>query len=140
MLAKLWATNLLTPASRAAATSVSVPSVRSRLVCTKELSRFFENCTSARAVASWTIASGSASRTALRTAPPSSRSSTIGSAPSARMRSDFSGEVEVPITSCPRSINWGTSRVPIAPLAPTTKTLIVISFRVTSARFAGLVV
>jgi hypothetical protein len=38
----------------------------------------------------------------------------------------------VPITSCPRSSNCGTSRVPIAPLAPTTKTLIVFSF-VTSA-------
>ena len=31
-------------------------------------------------------------------------------------------DVEVPITSCPASISWGTSRVPIAPLAPATKT------------------
>jgi hypothetical protein len=34
----------------------------------------------------------------------------------------------VPITSCPRSISWETSRLPIAPLAPAAKTLIVVSF------------
>jgi hypothetical protein len=38
------------------------------------------------------------------------------------------GDLNVPITSCPRSINWGTSRLPIAPLAPATKTRIVFSF------------
>jgi hypothetical protein len=41
-LAKLWATNRWTPASRAAATSASVPSVRSRLVCAKIRSKFLE--------------------------------------------------------------------------------------------------
>src|SRR5215216_953331 len=57
-LAWLWATNRCTPPSRAAARSASVPSRRSRLVCSKLRSRFFENCTSASAVAWWTIASG----------------------------------------------------------------------------------
>src|SRR5918992_587527 len=70
------------------------------------------------------IASGSASSTALRTAPGSSRSRVIASAPSERTRSALSRDVEVPITSWPRSANLGTSRVPIAPLAPATKTRI----------------
>src|ERR671914_1683619 len=70
------------------------------------------------------IASGSASRTALRTAPGSSRSSTTGSAPSARTRSPCPGDRNVPSTSWPRSISRGTSRLPIAPLAPATKTRI----------------
>src|SRR5918999_6237647 len=70
------------------------------------------------------IASGSASRTALRTAPGSSRSSTTGTAPSARTRSPCPGDRNVPSTSGPRSLNWGTSRLPIAPLAPATKTRI----------------
>jgi hypothetical protein len=48
----------------------------------------------------------------------------IGSAPSARMRSAFPGDLEVPITSWPRSVNVGTSLVPITP-----KTRIVVSFR-----------
>ena len=51
MVAKLWATNRLTSASRAAASSASVPSVRSRFVCAKVRSRFLEKRTSARAVA-----------------------------------------------------------------------------------------
>jgi hypothetical protein len=38
-------------------------------------------------------------------------------------------ERALPITSWPRSISWGTSRRPIAPLAPTTMTFIVYSFR-----------
>ena len=37
------------------------------------------------------------------------------------------GPGAVPITSWPASINWGTSRLPIAPLAPVTKTRIVSS-------------
>ncbi len=51
MVAKLWATNRVTSASRAAASSASVPSVRSRLVRAKVRSKFFEKRTSARAVA-----------------------------------------------------------------------------------------
>jgi hypothetical protein len=50
-LAKLWATNRRTPASRAAASSASVPSIRSRLVCANVRSKFLEKRTSARAVA-----------------------------------------------------------------------------------------
>jgi hypothetical protein len=41
------------------------------------------------------------------------------------MRSAVPHDLEVPITSCPRSISCGTSRVPIAPLAPATNTFIV---------------
>ena len=58
MLAQLWATNRRTPASRAAARSASVPSVRSWLVCAKLRSRSLEKVTFASAVAWWTIASG----------------------------------------------------------------------------------
>src|SRR5919202_3159764 len=68
------------------------------------------------------IASGRAATTAARVALASSASSTIGSAPSARRCSALPAERELPITSCPRSRSWGTSRVPIAPLAPTTRT------------------
>src|SRR6266511_3522309 len=74
------------------------------------------------------IASGRAAATASRTACGSRTSSTIGSAPSRRSRSAFSAEREVPTTSCPRSTSCGTSRVPIAPVAPATKTLIVSPF------------
>ena len=76
-----------------------MPSVRIRLVGAKALSRFLEKRTSARAVAWWTIASGSVSRTTLRTARASNRSSTIASAPSARTRSVLSRDLTVPITS-----------------------------------------
>ena len=40
-------------------------------------------------------------------------------------RSALAGDLKVPITSCPRSSSCGMSLVPIAPLAPATKTLIV---------------
>src|SRR5687767_6054483 len=71
------------------------------------------------------IASGAASSTALRTARASRRSSATGFAPSARTRSPPLTEVWVPITSRPASTNLGTRRLPIAPLAPATKTRIV---------------
>ena len=48
----------------------------------------------------------------------------IASAPSDRIRSAFSGDREVPITTWPRSMSWGTRRMPIAPLAPATNTRI----------------
>ena len=38
------------------------------------------------------------------------------------------GELWVPITSWPASISWGTSLLPIAPLAPATRTRIVPPF------------
>ncbi len=76
-----------------------MPSRRRRLVCSKLRSRFFEKFTSASAVASWTIASGSALRTASRTARASSRSRTTASAPSACTRAAFSGDLDVPVTS-----------------------------------------
>src|SRR4051794_15615611 len=72
------------------------------------------------------IASGSLSRTALRTAAASSASSTTGWTLDARSLSALSGERVVPITSCPRATSCGTSRLPIAPVAPARKTLIVI--------------
>src|SRR3954453_2521467 len=109
--------------------SASVPSVRSRFVATKLLSRFLVNFAFARAVAWWTIASGAAPRTDFRTAWGSSRSSLTGFAATRRPRSALCGDVEVPITSWPRSISWVTSRVPMAPLAPATKTRIGFSFR-----------
>ena len=48
--------------------------------------------------------------------------------PERSTRAAFAGDLEVPMTSWPRSIGWGTSRVPMAPLAPTTKTLMVLPF------------
>ena len=45
-----------------------------------------------------------------------------------RARSAPPGDLEVPITSWPASISWGTSRVPIAPLAPATKTRMMSPF------------
>jgi hypothetical protein len=100
-----WATNRRTPASRAAASSASVPSVRSRLVRAKLRSRLLPKRTVARAVAWWMIASGSARRTASRTARASSRSSATGCAPSACARWSFPGDLKVPITSCPWSMS-----------------------------------
>src|SRR5205823_6069997 len=60
--------------------------------------------------------------TAARTAAGSSRSSTTGSAPSARSCWALPGVWTVPVTSWPWATRWGTSRAPIAPLAPATKT------------------
>src|SRR5215213_1238771 len=123
--APLCATNRRTPASRAAASSASVPLVRSSLVLASVLSRLRLNFTFASAVAWCMIAPGWFSSTAVRTARGSSRSSISGFAPSVRSRSALAGELWVPITSWPASINWGTSRLPIAPLPPVTKTRIV---------------
>ena len=50
-----------------------------------------------------------------------------GFAPSVRSSSALAGELWLPITSWPASISWGTSRLPIAPLAPVTKTRILSS-------------
>jgi hypothetical protein len=50
------------------------------------------------------------------------RSTITGLTPSLRSRSALAGEWWLPITSRPASISWETSRVPIAPLAPATKT------------------
>ena len=97
--AKLWATKRRTPASRAAAKSASVPSVRSRLVWAKLRSKCLKSVRPVSAVAWWTMASGLASRTASRTARASNRSSVIGSAPSAWRRWARSTDREVPITS-----------------------------------------
>ena len=117
-----------------------MPWVRRRLVWAKVLSSFLEKPPSASAVASWTSASGFEATTALITASRSSRSSATGSAPSAFRRAAFSGDRAVPITSCRAWISWGTSRVPMAPLAPATKTRIMSSFRSHQRDFAGLVV
>ena len=68
-----------TPASRAAASRLSVPSFAAHWSSRETLSMLRREFTSASAVASWTIASGSASRTAARTARTSSRSSLTGS-------------------------------------------------------------
>ena len=64
-----------------------MPFVRSSFVLAATLSMLRLNFTFASAVASCTIASGSLSSTASRTAPASSRSSITGFAPSARRRS-----------------------------------------------------
>src|SRR5215472_1475693 len=117
----------LVPASRAAASRASVPSVRSRLVSAKVRSSFLEKPRPASAVAWWMIASGLISRMARRTAPGSSRSSATGCAPSTRTRSALPGDLNVPITSCPRAVSWGTSREPIAPLAPMTMTRMILT-------------
>src|SRR3989440_9753088 len=126
--AKLWAMKRRTPASRAASSSASVPSVRRRLVWWKLRSKCLKSLRPVRAVAWWMMASGFASSTASPTAPRSSRSSAAGSAPSAWRRSARSSDRVVPITSCPRSTSFGTSRVPIAPVAPATNTRMVLSF------------
>ena len=91
-LAKLWATKRRTPASRAAATSASVPSVRSRLVCANVRSRLLREPhvgQRGRLVDDRVGPRGERRPRSRRRA--SSRSSTIGSAPSARTRSAFRG-------------------------------------------------
>src|SRR5262249_46944402 len=57
-------------------------------------------------------------------ASPSNASQTTGSAPNSRSRSSFPGERVIPATSCPAATSSGTSRTPITPLAPATKTRI----------------
>ena len=76
-----------TPASRAAASRWSVPSVRRRLVSANERSNLRRSRSPPSAVIWWTIASGRASATAARTPSRSSPSTTTGSAPSSRSMS-----------------------------------------------------
>jgi hypothetical protein len=100
-----------------------VPFVRSSLVLAVTLSMLRLTFTFASAVALCTISSGSVSSTAAA----SSKSGLTGFAPSVRSNSALAGELWLPITSWPASISWGTSRPPIAPLAPVMKTRIVSS-------------
>jgi hypothetical protein len=80
------------------------------------------------AVAWWTITSGSALATTSATESGSSASTTTGSAPSARSLPALAAERVVPTTSWPRATSWGTRWLPIAPDAPTTKTLMTSPF------------
>jgi hypothetical protein len=124
--------NRSTPAARAAAIRLSVPSVRSRFVGSNVSAKRFKSLPSASAVAWWTIASGFVSSTSRRAASRSSTSSTAGSPPSRRSVSARSCVRDVPTTSCPRSTSWDTSGNPTAPVAPMTRTFISSSFRVTA--------
>ena len=73
--AKLCHTSRVAPASRAAASRWSVPSVRSRLVMANALSKLRPSLSEDSAVSWWTTASGRAASTASRTAAASSGSS-----------------------------------------------------------------
>src|SRR5690606_878820 len=70
------------------------------------------------------IASASARATASPTAPASRPSATTASAPSRRRESTLPALRVIAVTWWPRSINWRTSGLPIAPVAPATKTRI----------------
>ena len=83
----------------------------------------------ARAVASWTIACGSASATARATESGSSASPTTALAPSASIAPRLASDRVIPVTSWPRLLSCRTSGAPIAPPAPATKILIAVSFR-----------
>jgi hypothetical protein len=80
-----------------------------------------------RAVSWWTITSGSVSATARATASGSSASATTGWA-KVRSMSVLAGERVMPITSWPAAASWGTSWLPIAPVAPATNTFMAASF------------
>ena len=81
--AKLWATNRLAPAARAASSRWSVPSVRRRLLAANPWSNLRRLVTPARSVSWCTTASGRAAVTAASTASRSRASATTGSAPAA---------------------------------------------------------
>ena len=84
-----WAagvTNRRALASPAVASTASVPAVRRRLVGAKPWSKFLVNRRFPSAVAWWTIPSGSASRTAVRTS--------VGESPGTRRRSQTLGRVD----------------------------------------------
>ncbi len=123
--AKLCATNFVAPTAVAAASRLSVPSVRSRFVPANASSRLRRLPRSDSAVAWWTTTSGPASDTAFPTATASRTSSTRGSAPRARRSSTLPGDRVVPTTWWPLARSSGTSRLPITPVAPATKILMI---------------
>ncbi len=98
--------------------------MRSRLVSAKSRSNARRLTRGGMAVSWWTTTSGPACRTAANTASSSSASATTGSAPPARMVSALLGERVIPTTTWPARTIIGTSRRPIVPLAPATKTFI----------------
>jgi hypothetical protein len=109
-------------AATAASRRLRVPSRRIRLFAAPKASSCLRS--SGRSVSSLTKASGANSTTASHSADRSKTSQTIGSAPSWRNGSPFSGERVIPATSWPAQTSSGTSRTPITPLAPATKTRI----------------
>jgi hypothetical protein len=127
--AKLWATNRLDPAARAAASRWSVPTVRRRLVSANPSSSLRKSVIPARAVSSCTTTSGRAATTARSTASRSRASATTGSAPAARRPAALPAVRVMPVTWWPPWTSSGTSRRPSAPVAPATKILMVDSFR-----------
>src|SRR4051794_25173225 len=80
------------------------------------------------AVAWRTITSGPAAATTSATASGSSASITTGMAPRSRSFRNFAFERVVPVTWWPAATSRGTSWVPSAPVAPATRTFIVVSF------------
>src|SRR4051812_29959668 len=117
------------PAARAASSRFSVPFVRSSFVLANVRSKRRRSAPPERAVIWCTIASGRARATASPTAAASRPSTTTGLAPSSRRRSTFFALVVVAVTSCPAATSCGTSRRPMAPVAPAMKTRMGFSFR-----------
>jgi hypothetical protein len=104
-----------------------VPRVRSAFVAANSLSGLRKLRRPASAVISCTITSGAAARTAATTASRSSPSSTTGSAPASRNSPALPGVLVVAVTSCPAATSPGTRCRPSAPVAPVTKTRMIIT-------------
>src|SRR5579884_1534147 len=79
------------------------------------------------AVSSWTITSGAALPTASATCSGSSASASTGTAPSSARSACLAALRVMPNTSWPAATRRGTSCLPIAPVAPATRTLMVHS-------------
>jgi hypothetical protein len=127
---KLCATNRRAPASRAAASRWSVPSVRSRFVTAKSRSNFFGLPVIApSAVSWWTTTSGFASATAVRTLSASSPSMTTPVTPCVPRRASPASFRLVPNTSCPAVTSSGPRRLPSAPVAPAMKIFMAVLLR-----------
>ena len=69
------------------------------------------------------MTSGAAAATARATARGSSASASTGVAPSCVTITPLVGLRVMPVTSWPRATSWGTSCLPMAPVAPATRIL-----------------
>ena len=104
-----------------------MPVLRSSLVTANCWSRLRKLFMLVSAVIWWMITSGWAAATALRTASRSSPSTMTGVAPCLLSWLALSGERVLAVTSWPTVIRPGTRYWPITPVAPATKTRIVLS-------------
>ena len=121
---KLWATKRRAPAARAPASRLSVPSVRRRLVVAKLRSKRRRSLRSSIAVSSWTTTSGSACATRRhdRVAIERVGDDRLGACGEQRLRlAGRAGQRRHLVSGATSS---GSSGLPIAPVAPATKTFI----------------